>query len=219
MFRNYRKMAALGLAVALTVAVGTVTWAAGVWQTWTGIGQPSFCASTVSGVTLPSGQGPFGVVPGSTQGSGQSICGQTVPAGPPTFAGTEYLPLDIGPLGSTGSGGQSSSTVGIIQLGQGAYDDDTVMTPTSIKIANYTPFYFVDSPVTVAFTVTMPPTPVEGQIQRIVCEVTTTGTMTVAANTNQVVKNNPNTMCAAGTGYSWRFITNGAVNSGTWYRL
>ncbi len=87
---------AAALAGACLIAAPLVAWAAGNWSTLPVVGDTSFCASTVSGVVLPSGQGPYGVVPGSTQGTGQGICGQTVPAGPPALTGTELIPADTG---------------------------------------------------------------------------------------------------------------------------
>ena len=83
---------AAGLAVA---AFSTVALAAGMWSTLPIVGGASFCPSAVSGVNLPASQGPFGIVPGSTQGSGsQGICGQTVPQGPNALTGVEMIPAD-----------------------------------------------------------------------------------------------------------------------------
>lgn len=73
--------------------------AAGNWSTLPVVGGPAFCASNVSGVTLPAGQGPFGVVPGSTQGTGAGICGQTVPAGPIDASGVLTIPADTNAVG------------------------------------------------------------------------------------------------------------------------
>jgi hypothetical protein len=85
------------LAFGLTALLASgAAWGAGNWSTLPVVGQPSFCGSTVSGVQLPSNQGPFGVSPGSTQGSGQGICGQTIPAGPPAVTGVETVVADTG---------------------------------------------------------------------------------------------------------------------------
>ena len=97
MFKRY-KLAALGLfAAAAFIGLNHQqfqAWAAGMWSTLPIYGQSSFCASNVSGVGLPAGQGPYGVVPGSTQGTSSGICGQTVPAGPAVLTGTEGIPAD-----------------------------------------------------------------------------------------------------------------------------
>lgn len=93
MLKRYRKAAALGLAGILVASVPIIAWAAGNWSTLPQGGATSFCASTSSGVVLPAGQGPYAVVPGSTQGTGQGICAQTVPAGP-ALTGNETVPAD-----------------------------------------------------------------------------------------------------------------------------
>jgi hypothetical protein len=52
------------------------------------IGGSSFCASTVTGTGGLSG------ITGTGQGTLGSICGQTVPAGPPALTGSEIIPAD-----------------------------------------------------------------------------------------------------------------------------
>jgi hypothetical protein len=213
------RMKKLRLAVlaglALLAAPLAPAQAAGVWETWVGIGASAYCASTVTGVTLPVAQNAYGVVPGSTQGTGMSLCGQTVPPGPLVFAGTEYIPADIGPLGSTGNGGgASSAVVSLLQLGQGPMIDLTTV-GTAQTIPNGTPFYFLDGAQAAALTVTMPAAAVEGQIQHVTCEAATVGALTVAANTGQTVKGNPAAACTAGVGYNWRY----QASNTTWYRF
>jgi hypothetical protein len=88
------------LAIGFSTLLAGAAIAAGNWSTLPIVGQPSFCGSTVSGVQLPANQGPFGVSPGQTQGSGQGICGQTIPAGPPALTGVETVPADTGLAGS-----------------------------------------------------------------------------------------------------------------------
>jgi hypothetical protein len=89
------------IAAGLVAAVPLLGWAAGLYSTFPVVGGSSFCASNVSGVTLPAGQGPYGVSPGSTQGTGQGICGQTVPAGPTGITGEELIPADTQLANST----------------------------------------------------------------------------------------------------------------------
>jgi hypothetical protein len=207
------RVAALA-ALALAVVAPVASWGYGMWSTLPGIGQSSYCASTVSGVTLPASQGNYGVLPGSTQGTGQGPCAQTVPAGSPTFAGTEYAPFDVGPLGSTASTPPATQAVSILQLGQGPMIDLTSV-GTSQTIPNSTPWYFLDGAQGSALTVTMPASAIEGQIQRVICEAATVGTLTVAANTGQTLKGNPNAACVAGVGYAWRY----QASNTTWYRI
>lgn len=94
------KSKVLVLAGAVVLAGSLIAGAAGLWSTLPIVGQGSFCGSYVSGVGLPASQGPFGVVPGSTQGSGSGICGQTIPAGPLALTGEELIPADTGLVGS-----------------------------------------------------------------------------------------------------------------------
>src|ERR1035441_1218775 len=94
------KTRVLVLAGAGLLAGSLFAGAAGLWSMLPIVGQPSFCGSYVSGVGLPASQGPFGVVPGSTQGTGSGICGQTVPAGPRARTGEELIPADTGLVGS-----------------------------------------------------------------------------------------------------------------------
>ena len=82
------------------VGIGTLgIWAAhaaGLWSTLPIIGGSSYCASTVTGT------GGLGGITGQGQGTTGSICGQTVPAGPPFLTGAELIPMDTG-LGGSGS--------------------------------------------------------------------------------------------------------------------
>jgi len=88
---NVRRTA---LAAALIAALGIpFAWSAGIFSTLPLAGGNAVCTSILSGVVLPSGQGPFGISPGSTQGSGFGICGLFEPAGP-AITGNETFPAD-----------------------------------------------------------------------------------------------------------------------------
>lgn len=192
------------IVLALLACLSTAVLAAGSFSDLPQIGGPSYCASY--NANSPS-------VTGQTGQTGVGTCVQTVPAGPTVFAGTEYAPFDIGPLGGSVATSPTTGVVGIVQLGQGPYLD--VTSPATATIPNNTPFYFLDGTQGSAFTITMPSAPLEGQIQHVVCESATTGALTVAANTNQTLKNNPDAACAVGVDYTWRYV---AANS-TWYRF
>lgn len=111
MSTKLRTWAALVAALSLAAPLAPLPAAAdGMWPTWSIVGGSAFCGSFVSGVVLPNSQGAYGVVPGSTQGTGSGICGQTVPAGPPSITGEELIPLDIN-TGGTASGGPVQSAV------------------------------------------------------------------------------------------------------------
>jgi hypothetical protein len=117
MNRTRKGLIAVGLLAAISTATITGVIAAGNWSTLPVVGGASYCASTVSGVNLPSSQGPFGVVPGSTQGSGsQGICGQTVPAGPTGVTGVEMIPADTG-LANSASPQTAVIPSALLQLG------------------------------------------------------------------------------------------------------
>ena len=75
---------------AALVVAGTLAWGAGMFSTLPIVGNPSFCASTVTGA------GGLGGITGQGQASTGSICGQTVPAGPPALSGNELIPGDTG---------------------------------------------------------------------------------------------------------------------------
>ena len=83
--RRYRG-AAIGLCALLVT--GSLAWAAGNWSTLPVVGSAAFCGSTVTGATS------FGGATGQGQGTGGSLCAQTIPAGPPFLTGTETVPAD-----------------------------------------------------------------------------------------------------------------------------
>ena len=173
--------------------------AADLWENWSIIGGPSYCASFVTGTT------------------GQ-ICQHTIPAGEPAITGLEFVPADLGPLGATSSaGGPQSGLFSILQAGNGAVVDQTTVCTTQTIPAN-TPWFFLDGAQGSALTVTMPASPIDGQIQHVTCEAATVGVLTVAANTSvnasQALKLSPGVACVAGVSYNWRYV---ASNS-TWYR-
>lgn len=91
----------IGLAfAALAIGIPTVLFGAGNWSNWVVVGGPSYCSSYVTGTNL---QGD----PSTTPGTVSSICGQTVPAGPPALTGNELIPVDLNG-GNVGSPVQSA---------------------------------------------------------------------------------------------------------------
>ncbi|HLH92084.1 MAG TPA: hypothetical protein VKX28_26930 [Xanthobacteraceae bacterium] len=198
------------LAATCVVAFGIYAAnAAGLWSTLPIIGGASYCAAVVG--AGPSQAGVTGQGAGSVGGS--TYCAQTVPAGPSVFAGTEMVPLDIYTPGPQASAPPTTALANIVQLGQGPMVD--VTSPVTATIPANTPFYFLDGAQASAFTITMPAAPIEGYIQRITCAAATVGVLTVAANANQSIKNNPAAACVAGVGYAWRY----QASNTTWYRF
>jgi hypothetical protein len=209
------------LAVALTAGIATAAYAAGNWSTLPIVGSASFCASTVSGVQLPAGQGSYGVVPGSTQGSGQSICGQTVPAGPAALTGSELIPMDTG----LANGAPPQTVVAPSNLfASGAMQ---VVTGTaSVTIANGISSLVSNQSTATIAAITLPSAPMNNQVVRI--SNAGSGVLTITAinaNTGQSIvqgaapatlaiqTNNSDAAAASSIAYQYQ-----ASNS-TWYRL
>lgn len=213
MLKRYRG-AAVGLCALLIT--GSLAWAAGSFSTLPLIGGASYCASTVSGT------GSLGGITGQGQGTTGAICAQTVPAGPATFAGTEYVPMDIGPIGSTSSTGASPQTaiVNINQLGQGTVVD-SVSASAAITIPANSQFFVLDTGTAATVAVTMPAGAVEGQIQHLVCGIAIATALSVAGNTGQTIKGNTAATCTAGQGFAWRFsaVASGLIVANSWLRI
>lgn len=92
MLNRYR--AAVGLCALIALGVGGYAYGAGIFSTLPEVGSPSYCGSTVSGT------GNLGGLTGQGQGSTGSICGQTIPAGPPQVTGSEDVEVDTNITGS-----------------------------------------------------------------------------------------------------------------------
>jgi hypothetical protein len=173
------------IVAALTLFSGAAL--AGMWNTqFPQLGGASYCGSTVN-----------------------NACVSTIPAGP-NFSGAETVPADTGL-----SQGQTPQTVKVRVEAFGAGALSKIASPATATIPANTPNYVLSGAQGSAFTITMPASPSDGDIQRVLCDAATVGTMTVAANTGQTLKNNPNAACTAGVGYSWVYNTAAT----TWYRL
>ena len=101
-----RTAIALGLLAGAAILSSSNAFAGGSFQTLPGIGYPAYCASTVSGTGSLSG------ITGTGQGTTGSICGQTVPAGPATFLGSEVAPFDLFTPGTSSAAGGASGRAG-----------------------------------------------------------------------------------------------------------
>ena len=96
---RYRRAAVVMAALLIT---NGIAWAAGLYSTLPIVGSGSFCATTISGTGAQTG------LTGQGQGTLGSLCGQTIPAGPPALTGGELIPADTGL-----AGGASPQTVAI----------------------------------------------------------------------------------------------------------
>ena len=176
---------------ALALVAVPSAYAAGLWWGLPILGGPTYCVSFT--------------------GAAGTTCASTAPAGPTFFTGSEAVPADI--LNNTDRG-PSSVYLSVTQLGNGpVYNQNPVGTTQTIP--NMTPFYLIAGAQGSAFTVTMPATPIEGQIQRIICTgAGTVGAMTVVANTGQTISNAVAAACTTGSGFAWRYV----VASSEWLR-
>ena len=197
---KYLKLAA---GVAAIIAAGSLSYAAGYFPNFPIVGQSSYCASFVTGTT------------------GQ-ICGQTVPAGPATLAGTEYFLVDVSP---TTAGPPQTVSVPLAGVGGlptvyvTAWNGGTLaMSPGQGGIQ-----YIGNGTVTTATLLTLPAANYNGQTFNLSSNVTL-GVLTLSAPTGYSLTNNPigltPIVAAAGqtqaqNGYAWKF----RQSDQTWYRI
>ena len=200
----------LSVAAGLVAAVGFITTAlaAGLYSQFPVVGGAAFCAANaLAGIPGTSTV----CVPGGTTTS--------VPAGPATLNGNEIIPADTG-------------------LASGANPQSVVLTLGSLNAFPYTYYlsgtqgvsYAVsakqggvifDATGTItAMTVTLPPSPIDGQRYYIGSDQTIS-TLTVAANAvpaSTTIKNNPTVLTVSTTGtFGYEFIYNTLTNA--WFRL
>jgi hypothetical protein len=212
-----RTAIALGLLAGASILASSSAFAGGSFQTLPGIGYPAYCASTVSGTGSLSG------ITGTGQGTTGSICGQTVPAGPTTFLGSEVAPFDLFTPGTSASAGgasagpQQTAFVNLTQLAQGAIVDLTTVASTTMGPG--TVYLFVDGTDASAYTITLPANPVEGQFAVVVCTQTTVGNLTIAANaapaSTTLKPSFSAAACTAGTSTKYRY--GAAANA--WFKV
>ncbi len=204
--KRLRLIAVVGAVFALITS--PVAYAAGLWWGLPLFGTAAYCTGYSQYPTAAT-------VPGTQAGG--AVCNSTAPAGPALFSGTETFPTDV--FGAAAPSAQTNTAPSVVNmplvtLGQGPYAVTTAPAATQTIAAN-TPWYIIQGGQASSWTITLPAAPIEGQIQHIVCAFTTAGTLTVAANTSQTLVGNPNTTCAAGTAWQFRYV----AASTTWYRF
>lgn len=181
--KQHLRTLAVGVACAV-LAAAPIAWSAGLWETLPQVAGPSFCASTVTGIGLPAGQGPYGVVPGSTQGTSVGICQSTVPAGPPSITGLETAPVDLNPHSASNQGPTQTGTLEMQQLSAGyTYQainstNQATLNGTAVGTAFQIPqtaLLVLDPTTTVAnVTLQFPLAPLDGDHLRIASTATIT---------------------------------------------
>jgi hypothetical protein len=220
------KRTALAAVLLASVAV-PFAWGAGLWSTLPVIGGSAYCASSIGTGPVQGGiTGQGAGVAGAGVTTGTTICGQTVPAGPTAFAGTEFVPMDIYTPGTaTQSGGPTTALVNINQLGQGPILDST-QTTAAVTIPAGTQFMYLDTGTPTTLTVTMPAGAIEGQEVHLFCFAAVSVSLTISGNTGQTVKGAPTT-CAANSGFLFRFSAvappfngaSGVIVANQWVRI
>ena len=145
-----------------------------------------------------------------------NVCAVTTPAGTTAFLGTEALAVDTYGLNQNGSGTSVSpqtQLVGLIQLGQGAFVNDT-STSTTLTVACTTAFEYISGTKTNP-TYTFCASPVQGQKFTIIQGANLTTGITLAAGSGSTCLPacGAKTPATAGLAYSW--VYNGTV----WYEV
>ena len=208
------------LASAAIAVASVAAYAAGNWSTVPIVGMASFCASTVTGAVLPAAQGPYGLVPGSTQGTSIGICQSTVPAGPPTLTGNELVPADTGLPGS-----QPPQTVTIPSVLLGAAAPYYLSLTATISPNSFTvpggvgTLDILGAAALSPTTVQMTAAPFDGQILRLTSDALI-ATLTISPNTGQTIQTDAlvTSISPIVTGpYGYGFIYR--ASNTTWYRL
>ena len=182
------KGAAVGCA-ALAIA-STALYAAGNWSTLPVVGSASFCASTVSGVTTAGGG-----ITGQGQGTGQSVCAQTVPAGPTIVTGNEVIPADANnPANITGVQGGTSPTTFLISMASlnalpyalPAFGNSTATNVFTVSPLVGGVFLSATTGLLSNTTMQMPANPIDGQQLRL-SSAGNISTLNISPNTGQTI--------------------------------
>jgi hypothetical protein len=200
MWKHRKWIAGLGAgALIASVVAVRLAMATGLFPGLPLFGWPSYCAGTnITG----------------TQ------CAATVPAGPTAFTGSEVVPTDVyGPnsASTTGGAGLYPQTMftSILALGNGPVVVNT--TAGAQTIPNNTSVW-MENVGNTSTTITLPSTPVGGQIVRVDLATAQTTSILFAANAGQsclpACPQTKNTV-TAGTGYAWVY---NAANT-TWYSI
>jgi hypothetical protein len=199
------KVRLLAAGCALTAVLGTVAYAAGLFPGFPIVGQAAYCVGVSSyqqTATVP------GVVQSPTQ------CNTTAPAGPTALTGLELVPAD------TQLANQPPATVSIpmTSFPAGAYVAVIPTTGQSLVIPNGVNAYLMNPAGTLAtLTLTMPSSPVNGQLLRIASSATITA-LTLSGAAGQTILNNPTAITVSTTTpYNYAFMYNAV--SAAWNRV
>lgn len=117
-WKRFRKGAALSLFAALSATA--IAYGAGNYLTYPMVGNPSFCASTVTGA------GGFTGTTGQGQSTTGSICAATIPGGEPALTGNELVPADTPQAGGQ-TGALQTETIPVNMLLSGSGDKNVLV--------------------------------------------------------------------------------------------
>jgi len=215
-----KKIRIAALATAAIAVSAVAVFASGKYSTLPIVGMSSFCGSTVSGTGLPAAQGPYGLVPGSTQGTSSGICGQTIPAGPPNLTGSEIIPADTG---LANSAPPQTAAIPSILLGPSIPYYQTLVSSSasnSITVSSGIASLVIDASAALSpTTVQMPAAPFDQQVLRLTADQTI-ATLIISPNTGQTIQTKAlvTALTPSTTGtYGYAFVYR--ASNLTWYRL
>lgn len=194
--------AALLLAGLVTVPF-SAAYASGIFDTYPVLGSAAVCSSTSTGV------------------SGQ-VCTTTTPAGPTAITGAETIPAD-----TNLTQGRNPQTIQIPMAALNALPIayTTTLTPatatnTITAVSSDGGVVIIGSAALSPTTITLPPSPLDGQQYRI-SSTQTIATLTVSGATGATVNTAPTAITPSATasyGYTLRYRATTAT-TGVWYRL
>jgi hypothetical protein len=185
-------MKRFGIAAILVAALSSAVMAAGAFFGYPIVGGAAYCSTTVN-----------------------SVCTNTVAAGPTTLTGTENVPADTGL-----SGGRSPQTVVIpsaLLMNNGTALVSGVATTYTVA-AGITNVVLTHSTTIDSSTITAPAVAIDGQRVKIAADHTVT-TFAFAANTGQTLAVTTPTVLTASTtvpqGYEFVYV----ASTAKWYRM
>lgn len=188
-------LAALGI-----LAVVAVPALAGLWPNLPILGRAAYCASFATG-------------------TGGQVCASTVPAGPASITGNEFVPAD-----TNLSQGRNPQTIAIpvnaLNAGPMSYVTLTPVTASNAisPTTNYGGVIIVGSAALSATTFQMPQSPFDGQQYKVSSTQTIATASFNAFPGTATISNAPTAITVSTTGpYGYEFRYRGATN--TWYRL
>lgn len=194
--KNKLLLSAFGLIALASAAIGQGVGGSGFWSNWPIVGQASYCSTTTN-----------------------SVCTNTVPAGPSALTGIETIPAN------TGIGNRSPSNV-LIPVGTLGGNPITIVTVTSsnpdpISASNLSGGVIYNATATItAANITLPASPIQGQLYRISANRNITAlSVTAPSGTSMAANSAPTVLSANITGGPQGYLFYYDLTADTWFRL